>query len=98
MGNAETQKKRILFQKKRFYLKRKGLNLKEKDFYVRRKGFLYLKEKDLSEKKSNQKKRKENYFYQPLYWDSQMRYYASLQIKKKLLCQLHTLRAIIEHT
>ena len=41
--------------------------LKEKDFYVRRKGFLCLKEKDLFEKKSDQKKRKENYFYQPYF-------------------------------
>ena len=52
-------------QRKRIYFKRKGFISKEKDFYIGRKGFLYLKEKDLSEKKSDQKKRKENYFYQP---------------------------------
>ena len=56
--NAEMQKKRI-------YFKRKGFISKEKYFYTRRKGFLHLKEKDLFEKKSDQKKRKENHFYQP---------------------------------
>ena len=50
---------------KRFYFNRKGFTLKEKYFYIGRKGFLHLKEKDLFENKSHQKKRKENFFYQP---------------------------------
>ena len=50
--------------------KRKGFISKEKYFYTRRKGFLHLKEKDLFEKKSDQKKRKENFFYQP-FWSYQ---------------------------
>ena len=58
-------KEKDLFQKKRIYFKRKGFISKEKYFYTRRKGFLHLKEKDLFEKKSDQKKRKENFFFQP---------------------------------
>ena len=47
--------------------KRKGFISKEKYFYIRRKGFLHLKEKGLFEKKSDQKKRKEIFFYQPIF-------------------------------
>ena len=54
-------------QKKRIYFKRKVFISKEKYFYTRRKGFLHLKEKGLFEKKSDQKKRKENFFYQPIF-------------------------------
>ena len=48
---------KVLFQMKRIYFKRKG-------FISQLKRISTLNEKNLSEKKSEQKKRKENYFFQ----------------------------------
>ena len=80
---------------KRICFKRKGIFSNEKDFYIRRKGFLHLKEKDLFEKKSDEKKWKENYFYQPYKTVCCQEAFSNLKLKQiyhLLRIHLHLLR------